>query len=442
MPARTHSTIHGAPRAGALLSISLVVAVALAGPAWAAATTKLVSVRSNEAQGNNDSTEPVVSRDGRYVVFSSDASNLVAGDTNDAMDVFVRDRRLGTTKRVSVRSTEAQGNAGSQHAEVSTTGRFVVFDSSASNLVAGDGNDQIDVFVRDLELGTTRLLSVRSNGNQGNGPSYDPSISGNGRFVVFTSESSNLVRSDTNDRRDVFLRDLQQDTTVRVSLSSREAQGNEHSQDTVISADGVSIVFLSSASNLVPRDTNGVTDVFVRDRVGGTTRRLSLTSTQVQANGASDLPTVSAKGRFVAFRSEATNLVGGDGNMVSDVFLRDRQVSTTKRVSLSTAGAGGDNSSNDPSISANGRYVVFSSDASNLVEDDTNLNQDIFIRDLINRTTRRVSLSAVGGEGDGGSFDPEISGDGRFVVFESNSTDLVTGDTNDATDIYIRGPLP
>ncbi|HET6791331.1 MAG TPA: hypothetical protein VFI35_07065 [Actinomycetota bacterium] len=442
MPARTRSTIHGAPRAVALLSISLVVAVALAGPARAAATTKRVSVRSNEAQGNNDSTEPVVSRDGRFVVFSSDASNLVAGDTNDAMDVFVRDRRLGTTKRVSVRSNEAQGNAGSQHPEVSTNGRFVVFDSSASNLVAGDGNNQIDIFVRDLQLGTTRLLSVRSNGNQGNGPSYDPSISGNGRFVVFTSESSNLVRSDTNDRRDVFLRDVQQDTTVRVSLSSREAQGNEHSQDTVISADGVSIVFLSSASNLVPRDTNGVTDVFVRDRVGGTTRRLSLNSTQVQANGPSDLPTVSAKGRFVAFRSEATNLVGGDGNMVSDVFLRDRQVSTTKRVSLSTAGAGGDNGSNDPSISANGRYVAFSSDASNLVEDDTNLSQDIFIRDRINRTTRRVSLSAVGGEGDGGSFDPEISGDGRFVVFESNSTDLLTGDTNDATDIYIRGPLP
>jgi Tol biopolymer transport system component len=296
--------------------------------------------------------------------------------------------------------------------------------------------------VRDLELGTTRLLSVRTNGTQGNQASYDPSISGNGRFVVFTSESSNLVASDTNDRRDVFLRDLQQDTTVRVSLSSREAQGNENSQDTVISADGVSIVFLSSATNLVPHDTNGVTDVFVRDRVGGTTRRVSVSSSQVEADGASDSPTVSARGRYVAFQSQATNLVPGDGNPISDVFVRDRQTVTTRRVSVSTAGAEGDNGSNDPSISANGRYVAFSSDAANLVENDTNLSQDIFIRDRINNTTSRISLGAGGGEGDGGSFDPDISGDGRFVVFESGSTDLVTGDTNDVTDVFIRGPLP
>jgi Tol biopolymer transport system component len=441
MHARTRSTIHGAPRAVALLSISLIVAVALAGPALAAATTRRVSVRSNENQGNGASTEPVVSRDGRYVVFSSDATNLVIGDTNEASDVFVRDRSLGTTKRVSVRSNEAQGNGGSQHAAISSSGRFVVFDSSASNLVVGDGNNQIDVFVRDLELGTTRLLSVRTNGNQGNGASYDPSISGNGRFAVFTSESSNLVGSDTNDRRDVFLRDLQQNTTVRVSLSSREAQGNENSQDSVISADGAYIVFLSSATNLVPHDTNGVTDVFARGRVNGSTRRISLSSSDVEADGASDFPTVSADGRFVAFQSQATNLVPGDGSPISDVFLRDRQTNTTRRVSVSTAGAEGDNGSNDPSISASGRYVVFSSDAANLVENDTNLNQDIFIRDRINNTTSRISLGAGGGEGDGGSFDPDISGDRRFVVFESSSTDLVTGDTNEVTDVFIRGPL-
>jgi Tol biopolymer transport system component len=441
MHARTRSPIHIAPRAVALLSISLVVAIVFAGPAWAAATTKRVSVRSNENQANDDSTEPVVSRDGRYVVFTSDATNLVVGDTNEASDVFVRDRSLGTTKRVSVRSNERQGNGSSQHAAISSSGRFVVFDSSATNLVVGDGNNQIDVFVRDLELGTTRLLSVRTNGNQGNGASYDPSISGNGRFAVFTSESTNLVGSDTNDRRDVFLRNLQQDTTVRVSLSSREAQGNENSQDSVISADGIYIVFLSSATNLVPHDTNGVTDVFARGRVQGSTRRISLSSSDVEANGASDFPTVSADGRFVAFQSQATNLVAGDGNLVSDVFLRDRQTNTTKRVSVSTAGAEGDNGSNDPSISASGRYVVFSSDAANLVDNDTNLNQDIFIRDRINRTTSRISLGAGGGEGDGGSFDPDISGDRRFVVFESSSTDLVTGDTNEVTDVFIRGPL-
>jgi len=430
-----------APRLLAFLIGALAITVALAGSAFAAATTKRVSVRSNEAQADEASTEPVISSSGRYVVFTSDATNLVAGDLNDTTDVFVRDRKLGTTKLVSVRSNGSQGNAGSQHAAISANGRFVVFDSSASNLVAGDGNGEIDVFIRDLELGTTRLLSVRTNGNQGNGASYDPSISGNGRFVVFTSESSNLVGSDTNGHRDVFLRDRQQGTTVRVSVKSSEGQGNGDSQDTAISADGSSIVFLSSATNLVASDTNAATDVFVRDRKLGTTRRLSLSSGEVQANGVSDFPAVSANGRFVAFQSDATNLVSGDGNLKSDVFVRDRDLGTTRRVSISTAGAEGDNGSNRPSISANGRYVVFSADAANLVGSDTNNVQDVFVRDRNAGTTRRLSLRAAGGQADGGSFDPEISGDGRFVVFESAATDLVAGDTNDFTDIFIRGPL-
>ena len=444
MNARTRS-VRATPRAfmllGGALAFAVAFSVAFAEPAWAAATTKRVSVRSNEAQANEDSTEPVISSNGRYIVFTSDATNLVAGDLNDTTDVFVRDRSLGTTKLVSVRSNESQGNAGSQHAAISGNGRFVVFDSSASNLVAGDGNSQIDIFVRDLQLGTTRLVSVRTNGNQGNGASYDPSISGKGRFVAFTSESSNLVGSDTNGKRDVFLRDLQRGTTTRVSVRSSGAQGNEDSQDTVISADGSSIVFLSRATNLVSSDTNAATDVFVRDRTHGTTRRLSLSSGEVEANGENDFPTISANGRFVAFQSVATNLVAGDGNLISDVFVRDRDLGTTRRVSVSTAGAEGDNGSYDPSISANGRYVVFSSDAANLVGSDTNSVQDVFVRDRNAGTTRRLSLRAAGGEADGGSFRPEISGDGRFVAFESNATDLVAGDTNDFTDIFIRGPL-
>ncbi len=188
------------------------------------------------------------------------------GDTNDSVDVFVRDRKLGTTRRVSVSSTGAQGNSGSFGPAISSAGRYVSFSSDASNLVPGDTNAAQDVFVRDRKLGTTRRVSVSSTGAQGNSVSFDPAISSAGRYVSFSSFASNLVPGDTNGTVDVFVRDRELGTTRRVSVSSTGAQGNRLSFDPAISSAGRYVAFSSAASNLVPGDTNGSFDVFVRIR--------------------------------------------------------------------------------------------------------------------------------------------------------------------------------
>src|SRR5256712_380330 len=247
-------------------ALALLVVAGLVGEVGAAQTpsTKRVSVDSHGAQGNGGSFDPAISADGRFVAFDSVASNLVAGDTNAAFDVFVRDRKTGKTRRVSVDSHGAQGNGDSFDPAISADGRFVAFDSVASNLVAGDTNAASDVFVRDRKTGKTRRVSVASHGTQGNGASFGPSISADGRFVAFTSAASNLVAGDSNEAYDVFVRVRKTAKPSPASLDSHGAQGNGESFNPAISADGRFVAFRSSASNLVAGDTNGAADVFVR----------------------------------------------------------------------------------------------------------------------------------------------------------------------------------
>ena len=429
-------------RAVSLAAAVGLVAAGLGAPATAVGeTTRRVSVSSTEAQGNDVSRDPAISADGRYVAFGSDASNLVPGDTNATRDVFVRDRKLGTTRRVSVSSGETQGNSVSFGLPViSPDGRYVAFGSDASNLVPGDTNRSADVFVRDRKLGTTRRVSVSSTEAQGNGPvSFGPAaISSAGRYVAFGSDASNLVPGDTNGSADVFVRDRKLGTTRRVSVSRAEAQGTNGSFGPVISARGRYVAFTSTASNLVPGDTNDSLDVFVRDRELGTTRRVSVSSTGAQGDSDSFGPAISAAGRYVAFSSDASNLVPGDTNGAQDVFVRDRDLGTSHLVSVSSTGAQGNSVTFDPAISAAGRYVAFSSDASNLVPGDTEGTVDVFVRDRDLGTTRRVSVSSTGAQGNRISFEPAISSAGRYVAFSSAASNLVPGDTNDSLDVFVR----
>jgi Tol biopolymer transport system component len=421
----------------------LAIAVLLAAAASAQpGTTERASVSSSGEQGNDLSGSPSISADGRFVAFSSYASNLVPGDTNGDLDVFVRDRELGTTERVSLSPIGDQGDGDSYYPSISADGRFVAFQSSASSLVPGDTNGVVDVFVRDRQLGTTERVSVSSSGGQGNNESGYPSISADGRFVAFQSYASNLVPGDTNGRADVFVRDRQLETTERVSLSSSGEQGNSESWYLSISADGRFVAFQSSASNLVPGDTNVDHDVFVRDRQLGTTGRVSVSSSGEQGNyAASRYPSISADGRFVAFSSYAPNLVPGDTNGTHDVFVRDRELGTTERVSLSSSGEQGNSQSWDPSISADGRFVAFFSWASNLVPGDTNGYLDAFVRDRELGTTERVSLSSSGEQGNdisGWFYALSVSANGRFVAFRSDASNLVAGDTNGYRDVFVR----
>jgi Tol biopolymer transport system component len=449
------------------------------------------------APGNRYSEAPLISADGRFLAFDSHASNLVADDTNGRNDVFIRDRTSGKTTRVSVRTGGEQSNDASYLRAISADGRFVVFSSFASNLVAGDtdrcNGERLscsDLFVRDRATEKTTRASVRSGGKQANGNSGEAAISADGRFVAFSSYASNLVPGDTNicvqkhlggtaPRRnpcaDVFVRDRATGKIERVSVSSRDKQANGDSglRGLAISGDGRYVAFGSDASNLVAGDTNkeclspfvrahysndrvhyNCGDVFVRDRRSGKTTRASVGSGGKQLNGTSYEPSISADGRFVAFSSEASNLVVGDTNSCSrlncpDVFVRDRVTGKTTLVSLSSDGTQVNGPSSEPSISADGRYVAFASFGATLMADDTNTCatvgrkersacQDVFVLDRATGKTERVSVSSAGEQANGYSANPTISADGHFVTFSSAASNLVHGDTNNLRDVFAR----
>ena len=403
-----------------------------------AGTTTRVSVSSAGRQGNDYSRHPSISARGRYIAFLSVATNLVVGDTNGAADVFVHDRLSGRTSRVSADSTGQQGNADSVAPAISASGRFVAFESLASNLVAGDTNGVRDVFVHNRRTGVITRLSVDSTGRQGNRKSTRPAISVTGHFVAFESFASNLVGGDTNGVQDVFVHDPITGRTNRVSVDSTGHQGNGDSFGPVISAAGRFIAFASFAANLVAGDTNGVLDVFVHDRHTGITTRVSVDSAGGQGNGHSFDPAISANGRFVSFLSAASNLVLDDTNGIIDIFVHDRSTGGTTRVSVDSAGGQGNDHSRHPSICGKGRFIAFHSAASNLVEGDTNAVLDVFVHDRSTGVIRRVSVDTDGHQGNFSSLDPAISARGCFVAFESFASNLVLGDTNDDTDVFVH----
>ena len=308
------------------------------------------------------------------------------------------------------------------------------------NLVEGDRNYWDDVFVRDRVRGETTRVSVSSAGAEGNDDSVFPSLSANGRFVAFASLASNLVRGDTNHRFDVFVHDRKRGKTTRVSVNSAGAEANDGSiWLPAISDNGRFVAFFSRSTNLVPNDHNGIADFFVRDLKRGETTRVSVSSAGAEQNrggGAEELgivPAISHNGRFVAFFSASTNLVPNDHNGTDDIFVRDRKLGETTRVSVSSTGEEGNNSSLFyPSISANGRFVAFTSYASNLVAGDENGHaEDVFVRDRKRGVTTRIRESDVDRRLYSGI--PSISDNGRFVAFESPAPDLVQGDRNEAS---------
>lgn len=365
-------------------------------------------------EANGNSLVPDVSADGRLVAFTSSASNLVTDDTNLSYDVYVRDAGTSSTSRVSVASGGAQGNDHSHDADISATGRYVAFDSVATNLVGSDSNARSDIFVRDRTSGTTERVSVRTNSVQATGHSTKASISSDGRYVAFLSDATNLVDSDTNGKADIFVHDRSTASTSRVSVASGGAQANDASDAPAISADGRYVAFASLASNLVEGDQPGTRDIFVYDRNTSTTARASIDVDGTAFGGAE--PSISADGRFVAFATE-----GGR------ILVRDLATSSTVIASVDSSGELPDGPSSSPSISADGRYVAFSSTATNLFSLDDNNRSDIFERDIEGGITRIVSIDDEHGPGNADSYTPSISADSTRVVFSSSATNFGAG---------------
>ena len=422
-------------------------------------------VNGQTGLGNGVSREPSVSADGRFVVFSSTASNLVANDANGVSDVFLRDTQSNTTTLISVTTGGAAGNGLSEEPSISADGRFVSFTSAASDLVSNDTNNQRDVFVRDVQAGTTRRVSADATGANFTGNpsdrSVEPFTSANGDFVAFTSRAQDMVNgvTDRNDALvsngqtgnvdDVFLRDLTSNnpgTAIKmVSVTpAGNVSGNARSFDASVSADGRFVAFRSEASDLVSGDNNGKRDIFVRDMQAGVTTRISVPTGGGEANGDSDSPSISQDGRFIVFSSAATNLVGNDANGARDVFIHDRQSGTTTLVSANQlrTGSGGnapDPSSFEPSISQEGRFVAFTSSASDLVTGDNNNSSDIFIYDVQTGALTMVSLNTAGRPAQGNSNDAFVAPGGQFIAFSSEAIDLVGGDNNGARDAFLAG---
>ena len=226
---------------------------------------------------------------------------------------------------ISVDSAGAQADLDSFTPMLSANGRFVAYTSFSDNLILGDLNEGSDVFVRDLQANTTERVSEYTGHYEGEGDSLRPSISADGRYVAFDSDDWNLVWGDTNDDFDVFVNDRATTATIRLSIDDSGTQSNGASNRPSISADGRYVAFYSEASNLVPGDTNGATDVFVHDQRSGATKRISVGSSGAEANGDSVRPALSANGRLAVFESDATNLVPGDTNGFTDIFLNDPQ---------------------------------------------------------------------------------------------------------------------
>jgi Tol biopolymer transport system component len=421
------------------ISIPAALAFSLVCLSASAQVTQRLSVSSTGMQGNLESNRAYISADNRYVSFYSYATTLVPGDTNAASDVFIRDLWTGTLQCVSRDAGGALGNAHTFGGSMSADNRYIALYTYASNLVPGDTNGVEDVIVRDRQTGTNELVSVGIGGAQADAESFAPMLSGDGRFVAFCSLATNLVPGDTNLTHDIFVRDRQLGTTERVSVDSNGNESDGYSYSPYLSPDGRFVAFLSRATNLVAGDTNGKDDIFVRDRQLGTTERVSVDSSGNECNGhCLNAPTMSLDGRYVAFDSVATNLVIGQMIVEQNVFVHDRTTGITERVSSRPDGGDANGHCGGASISGDGRFVAFFSFATNLVPGDANLQEDDFIRDRLLGVTDLVSVSSGGAQGNSGSYGPHISDDGRYVAFGSLATNLVTGDTNLANDVFLR----
>lgn len=399
--------------------------------------TSRISVDSNGAEAGAASYEPSISNNGRYTAYYSDATDLIASDTNGTADVFLYDSVTETTARVSVGAGGVQANGASYLPSISGDGRFVAYMSDATNLVAGDTNGVTDIFLYDTVTETTTRVSVDSGGNEADIGSGYVSVSDNGRYITYHSDATNLVVGDTNGATDVFLYDTVAETTTRVSVDSGGNEGDAYSYYPAISGDGQYVTYTSDSTNLVASDTNGASDVFLYNVDTQTTTRASVVTGGAQSNGNSISPSISVDGRYITYYSDASNL-GSDTNGTYDIFLFDTNTTITTMVSVDSNGVHSDNASYEPVISDDGKYIAYQSDGATLVNNDYNGLSDIYVYEVDTARTMRISLDPDRNEVyDGTSSGATISGDGKYIAYQSSSSSLVFDDTNAALDVFL-----
>jgi Tol biopolymer transport system component len=408
-------------RWGASIVLASLIAAAVAS-AGAGPKTALVSKTSAGAPADQSSSAPSVSGSGRFVAFHSAADNLPGDDLY--FDIYVRDRKAGTTRLVSRTSAGDPGDGDSFRPSISRTGRFVAFDSNADNLPGDDASG--NVCIHDGKTGKTRLVSKTSAGEPASGQSDDASVSATGRFVAFASDAENLPGDDLFN--DVYVHDRKTGKTGLVSRTSAGAPANDHSFAPVVSASGRYVAFFSDADNLPGGDS--VSNVYRHDRKTGKTRLVGEIAIGQQPEGGS-YPSISGSGRLVAFGTEDEGF--------HDVYVHDFETGKTRLVSKTSAGVPADGSSYGPSLSGSGRYVAFASEAGNLPAEDT-AYRSVYVHDRKTGKTRLASKTSSGETADEGNQLPSLSASGRIVAFSSNAENLPGA--AGVTSVYVHGPLP
>lgn len=395
--------------------------------------TEAVSVDSSGNYPNNTVQGIASSGDGRYIVFESNATNLVPNDTNNARDIFLRDTVNNTTTRVSIASDGAQANSDSFGEDVSYDGRYVVYSSYASNLVSNDTNGKYDIFMYDTQNHTTTRVTQTSGGTQANAASSYPVVSADGRFVAFDSEAFNLDSSITTDPnqqpagQQVFVKDMATGAINDVS-NVAGVRINGMAFVSSISCDGGIIGFSSKASNLTPNDTNGYEDAFIANRVNGSNIITNLTA---NGNGDSGTTAVSCNGNQVLIGSSANNLVSGDTNGYLDGFVYDRLSQSLKRVSLTSTGSEANAAVNPVGISDDGRFIAIASSATNMVPSyPSTASGAVYIKDMRDGTLQAVNIKSDGTIANGSVGLTAMSADGQYISYLTSTTDLISGISN------------
>ncbi|MCA9044835.1 MAG: VCBS repeat-containing protein [Planctomycetaceae bacterium] len=398
-------------------------------------TLERATLSSSGGELTDHSYNGDISGDGRLLVFSSRANDVVTGDSGSISDIFLRNLEDGTITRLSQNGSGGGGNRDSLSPSISENGRFVVFHSYAQNLVEDDNTSTSDIYLADLQTGELELISRKFNGNRNasNHSSTAADVSNDGRFVVFQSEGNNLVADDRNGMIDIFLYDRQTAEMTRVSQAVGGGDSNNHSYSPHISGDGRYVVYASAATNLIDGDGNGQMDVFRYDRTTGETVRVNA-ALSGEANGWAVAPSISNDGRFVAFDSSASNLVAGDTNRAIDVFIVDMNSGTTQRIEGLNGQA--DSHSWYPRITGDGNVVAFESDATNLSNVSVNNIRQTYVYDRLTQQLQLIS-ALEGVAGDGISRWATPNGDGSVITFTSVSTNLVADDTNGRSDAFV-----
>ncbi|WFN33698.1 hypothetical protein L1S32_07550 [Methanogenium sp. S4BF] len=389
----------------------------------------------NGTQFSGWSQYPSISGDGSMVAFVTGADDPERPFMQYPADIRIRSQETGQLISVKEAAALPEKYAIFTYPSLSGDGRYCAFETasriSQSDYVSGK-TGLYGIFVFDAQTGETACVSVASDGTQGNARSEHPVISDDGRYVTFSSWATNLVENDTNAVADVFVHDRQTGETTCIT------GGDGLSGPSSISGDGRVVVLASTASDLVQGDTNGETDIFTYNRLTGVTVRVSVSSDGTEGNGSSVSPDISTDGRFVSFRSWASNLAEGDTNGVDDVFVHDCLTNETTRVRDATPGTFELGWSRSPPLSGDGRYAAFESAAETLAAGDTNRMEDVFVCDTKTGQTTLISVASDGSPGNGNSNAPDLSRDGRHVVFVSEASSLVEGDENGYADVFVH----